>query len=330
MARPRVFISSTYYDLKHIRASLETFIESLGFDPVLSEKGKIAYDPTRSLDKSCYDEVKNSNILVLVIGGRYGSEKSETKTDSSKGFFDRYESITKTEFKNAVDNGIPVYVLIERAVYVEYETYLCNKDNTSIKYAHVDSVNVFGLIEEILGMRQGNPFQQFDRFSDIQAWLREQWAGLFRQLLTRISSQAQIASLAGQVNVLTEINRTLKTYLEEVVTKIAPDDAQAIINRQEERLKEVEVDASLNKNELFRKLTNGLDYNPAGVRSAFEKATSPSHLSLLLSELPNPIKQFAPQDFDELLTDNPFMLIYANEIRTLLDRPEFTFTSKSE
>ena len=35
MARPRVFVSSTYYDLKHIRASLENFIESLGFDAVL-------------------------------------------------------------------------------------------------------------------------------------------------------------------------------------------------------------------------------------------------------------------------------------------------------
>jgi hypothetical protein len=42
MARPRIFISSTYYDLKYIRASLDLFIESLGFEPVLSEKGDIA------------------------------------------------------------------------------------------------------------------------------------------------------------------------------------------------------------------------------------------------------------------------------------------------
>ena len=43
MARPRVFVSSTYYDLKHIRASLDLFIEQLGYESVLSEKGDIAY-----------------------------------------------------------------------------------------------------------------------------------------------------------------------------------------------------------------------------------------------------------------------------------------------
>lgn len=41
MARPKVFVSSTYYDLKHIRASMEVFIESLGFDAILFEKGDI-------------------------------------------------------------------------------------------------------------------------------------------------------------------------------------------------------------------------------------------------------------------------------------------------
>jgi hypothetical protein len=39
MAKPRVFVISTYYDLKHIRNSLEAFIESLGYDPVLFESG---------------------------------------------------------------------------------------------------------------------------------------------------------------------------------------------------------------------------------------------------------------------------------------------------
>ena len=28
MAKPRVFVSSTYYDLKHLRSALESFIES--------------------------------------------------------------------------------------------------------------------------------------------------------------------------------------------------------------------------------------------------------------------------------------------------------------
>lgn len=37
MARPRVFISSTFYDLKQIRADLDNFIRSLGYDVVRNE-----------------------------------------------------------------------------------------------------------------------------------------------------------------------------------------------------------------------------------------------------------------------------------------------------
>ena len=70
MARPRVFISSTYYDLKHLRSSLDNFVESLGFDAILSEKGKIAYTPDLPLDESCYREVGTADIFVLIIGGR--------------------------------------------------------------------------------------------------------------------------------------------------------------------------------------------------------------------------------------------------------------------
>jgi len=73
MARPRVFVSSTYYDLKHLRSSLENFVESLGFDPVLSEKGDIAYLPDVPLDESCYREVRNADIYVLIVGGSWAA-----------------------------------------------------------------------------------------------------------------------------------------------------------------------------------------------------------------------------------------------------------------
>src|SRR2546423_9627825 len=112
MAKPRIFISSNFYDLKQVRSSLETFILGFGFDPVLSEKGSIAYSPDVPLDESCYREAQSCDVFVLIIGGRYGSEISEGKAAENKGFYDRDESITRKEYESAVEGDIPIYFLI--------------------------------------------------------------------------------------------------------------------------------------------------------------------------------------------------------------------------
>jgi hypothetical protein len=235
MARPRVFVSSTYYDLKYIRASLEIFIGSLGFDAILSEKGDIAYTSDQPLDESCYREVENADIFTLIVGGRYGSEVSEGD-GKPKEFFDRYESITKREYGAAVEKDIPVYVLIEKAVYAEYRTFVLNKDIKGINYAHVDSVNVFLLIGDILSRPRNNPVQAFEKFEDIESWLREQWAGLFRELLRRQSQQQQLTGLSQQVLQLKETNETLKKYLEAVMRGVGKQATSKLIKSEEERL----------------------------------------------------------------------------------------------
>jgi hypothetical protein len=251
MARPRIFVSSTYYDLKHIRSSLDNFIDSLGFDSVLSEKGDIAYSPDIPLDESCYREASSVDIFVLIVGGRYGSAANGEEKKPSKSFFDRYDSITKKEYDSAYSRDIPIYILIEQNVYSEYQTYLRNKDNDQIKYAHVESSNVFRLIEDILSKPRNNPIHTFERFPEIEAWLREQWAGLFRELLQRMSNQKQIATLSAQVETLSAINSTLQRYLEAVISKVAPDDASALIESEHKRLGEIEQLEALKRNPYF-------------------------------------------------------------------------------
>lgn len=250
MSRPRIFVSSTYYDLKHIRSSLENFIDLLGFESILSEKGQIAYSPEIPLDESCYREVGNADIFIIIIGGRYGSEKSGSKEKKDKQFFDRYDSITKQEYKSAVNRNVPTYILIDKSVNSEFEIFLKNKNNESINYVHVDSVNIFHLIEDILSQPKNNPVHHFDRYGDIETWLKEQWAGLFRDLLNQRSRQTQIASLASEVSSLAEVNETLKRYLEVIMPKILPESKE-LISIESTRLKNFEQD---------RKIANTLLY----------------------------------------------------------------------
>lgn len=236
MAKPRVFISSTFYDLKHIRSSIENFIDTLGYEAVLSEKGSIAYNPDIPLDESCYREVHSCDIFVLLIGGRYGSAASNEDKSNVVDFYTRYESITKLEYENAVKKDIPVYILIEKPVYSEYDTFKRNRENDNIVYAHVDSVNIFNFIDSIINQPRNNPIHQFEKHIEIENWLKQQWAGLFQELIRKRKSQSDISELSREIKELSGINNTLKRYLEEIVSKTANIKGEEIIEEEESKL----------------------------------------------------------------------------------------------
>ena len=55
MAKPRVFLSSTYYDLKHVRERIERFLVNFGMEPVLFENDNVTFEFNKPLDLSCYN-----------------------------------------------------------------------------------------------------------------------------------------------------------------------------------------------------------------------------------------------------------------------------------
>lgn len=73
MAYPRVFISSSCYDLREIRDTLFSFIEELNYIPVLSDKGDVFYHPDIHTHDSCIHEIetfhqnfRDANIGLVV------------------------------------------------------------------------------------------------------------------------------------------------------------------------------------------------------------------------------------------------------------------------
>lgn len=234
MAKPRVFVSSTYYDLKHIRDRLEAFIENFGYESVLFESGDIPFHHDRALDESCYAEINLCHILVLLIGGRYGSMTSEeVKEKSANEKIEFYNSITKKEYTTARDRDIPIFIFVEKNVLAEYETYKNNKDS-DIKYAHVDSKNIFKLLDEILAKERNNFIRGFERFDDIATWLRDQWAGLFADLITKKGKETSLEDLDSKLTELGNITNALKQYSEAMLRGLQPESSENIIQQQEE------------------------------------------------------------------------------------------------
>lgn len=193
MAKPRVFVSSTYYDLKYTRADIERFIKEQGFEAVLNEKGHIPYGTTEKLEEYCYKEIELCDILISIIGGRFGSESK-----------DHDYSISNLELKNAIDKGKQVYIFVEQAVSSEYQTYKANKNVVGFTCTAVDDVRIYNFIEEVYSLPLNNQVKEFNSVHEITTYLKEQWAGLFQRLLSESARQKE-------VNLIEDLKNTSKT-----------------------------------------------------------------------------------------------------------------------
>lgn len=74
MSNLKIFLSSTCYDLSHAREVLKGHIESLGHTSILSDFGDILYDPRVHTHTSCVQSIDETDIFVVLIGGRFGRE----------------------------------------------------------------------------------------------------------------------------------------------------------------------------------------------------------------------------------------------------------------
>jgi len=209
MARPRVFISSTYYDLKQTRENLDHFLTGLGYDTVRNEHGDIPYGNKEELEKYCYKEVNNIDIFVSIIGGRFGSEAKDSDW-----------SISNEELRTAINNGKQVYIFIEKSVDNEYETYLLNKDNPDTKYKYVDNVKIYQFLEEIHKLTTNNNIKTFESSAEIQDYLKEQFAGLFQSFLES-SAKTKDFSLSIKLEEIVEKFNSLSTQYEQIRETIA-------------------------------------------------------------------------------------------------------------
>lgn len=250
MAKPRIFISSTFFDLRQVRTDLERFIKELGYESVRNETGGIPYGKDQRLEEYCYKEISEIDILVGIVGGRYGSE-------AESGNY----SITQTEIKTAIEQNKQIYVFIEKNVLSEYQTYLINKENATTKYKFVEDKRIYKFIEEIYGLPKNNIVHPFETAQDITSFLKEQWAGVFRDLLSQQTKKGQYENISLKVNELTEVASTMRTYLENVLESVSKEKSKAttLISKEKERLEKFHLRQSIIEINYIDHLINGHD-----------------------------------------------------------------------
>lgn len=181
MAVPRVFISSTYYDLKQVRFNIGDFIKNLGYEPVMHERSGVAYTQTEPLEQDCYHELASCDIVVCVIGNHFGSQSTGNEL-----------SVTMNEIQTAIKNKKKVYIFISKDVYIENRTYEQNKSSGNFKSAYTDDLRIHEFISELKNNVKVHVITSFETTDEIIETLKLQFAGLFQNLLVREASTSEV------------------------------------------------------------------------------------------------------------------------------------------
>ena len=214
MARLRVFISSTCYDLDILRGELRPFISGMGYEPVMSDYSDVLYDPRSHTHDSCLKDVPSCDMVVLIVGSRFGGTAvpsalqqldftSLSKLSTKADVLETKEnlSITQLEVLKAVDAAIPVYAFVDERVLHDHHVYEKNKEKRDvIDHIEFPSIQkretaryIFEFINFLSHRTTNNSVLAFSRLEDIRIQLASQWSQLFQRLLLEGRTRAQEA-----------------------------------------------------------------------------------------------------------------------------------------
>jgi hypothetical protein len=227
MASPRIFVSSTCYDLFDIRNNLYNFINNYEFDPIMSEFGDIFFDFKNHVQDSCINEIKKCQMFILIIGNQYGSSYYKVSNQKNP------DSVTMSEFKMSLELGIPKYIFINKLVKYDYDNYVRFLEREYTQYFKNNKVenvekakndireefdsnymfpkeqykHIFKFIDIINSLSTNNAILTFETSEDIQVKLKKQWANFFCDALQMLISEENKRSSEAAFNEL--LQRTM-------------------------------------------------------------------------------------------------------------------------
>jgi len=236
----KIFLSSTIRDLKEIRTQINFFITEMGYESIQSEIGDILYDPNEHTHYSCVDAVQKSDMLIIIIGSRFGGEIHESvnenldfeflasQSTSGKLLIEKNISITQAEVLKAIECNIPIYTFIEKGVYYDHYIHGINEFGKHIKnYTNIEKKGtekyIFNLIDFIRFQEKNNAIWEFDISSDIIEYLKKQWAMYFQKLVIEKRLHNKIET-KEDISQPCAADWTISERKSNQVTKVAQDD----------------------------------------------------------------------------------------------------------
>jgi hypothetical protein len=244
----KIFVSSTCYDLSIIRSQLKSFIENMGYDAVLSEYNDIFYDPKDHTHESCVKEVTNADVVILIIGSRFGGKgipnlkslvdfKTLSTSSLKTKILENKEqlSVTQYEIFKAIESNIPVYCFVEESVWHDHRVYEENKENEevikSMRFPSIEKNDsapfIFEFINFMRARTHNNAMYPFGKLEDIEGCLLKQWSNLFQDLLSENKNKRETSKQIDQI--VEQLNEMKALIMSSVDTNETKDIARGVI-----------------------------------------------------------------------------------------------------
>lgn len=212
-----IFLSSTCYDLKDLRAELEKFLKDKGHTLLLSDRSDFPVNIGTHRHDVCIENVGKCDLYVLVIDSRFGAKYY--KNDNI--------SITWAEYKEAIRTNRQIMSFVRKEVFNERLTFKQTKKDFSEKLKNysvdgkilnektlneivtllkpfiTDNEKTFDFIDEIQLDPRGIWCQPFDDSTDVKVQLENIYATKHSLLnfgepkLEISSSEIPLSALSG-------------------------------------------------------------------------------------------------------------------------------------
>lgn len=170
----------------------------------MSDYADILFDPRAHTHDSCLKEVPSCDMVLLIIGARFGGTAVPAalaaidfapmlQASGKLEFLQSKDkmSVTQLEVLKAVEQGIPVYAFVDDKVLHDHHVYERNKEKKDlIEQIDFPSIQkkesakyIFEFINFLSHRTTNNGVTPFARLEEIRLHLLSQWSQMFQRLL---------------------------------------------------------------------------------------------------------------------------------------------------
>ncbi|MBC6367616.1 DUF4062 domain-containing protein [Algoriphagus sp. AK58] len=220
-----IFVSSTDYNLKDLRAELARYLTELGYRPVLSSaEGFHDNSPELEPWESCLQVLNTCFVMILVIDGRYGSPLEWRNFERVLG--SRKISPTHAEYIYSHKFNKRMLVFIREEVLTHYQTYRTALKNLETEEAAKEA------LEKVLP--KGIDFETLKFVNEVKTSRPIPWIRAFKDV-TEIKGEVQKKML----NELAELFMLKEKKLETIIKVFNQTMAELSPEKQNEILKKI-------------------------------------------------------------------------------------------